>query len=131
MNLMDEKTKYWIDISDYDLQTAKAMHETKRYVYVGFMCHQVIEKILKGHCVKVTNQMPPYIHNLNILSKKSGVFDTLSDEHKALLNVLEPLNIEARYPSYKNKIFKLMTGEKSKQILKQTEELQKWLKEKL
>lgn len=41
---MDEKVKYWVDIAQYDLETAKAMLETKRYLYVGFMCHQTIEK---------------------------------------------------------------------------------------
>ncbi len=41
---INEKIKYWIDIAEYDLETAKAMLSTKRYLYVGFMCHQVIEK---------------------------------------------------------------------------------------
>lgn len=36
-------------MSDYDFDTAQAMLETKRYLYVGFMCHQVIEKILKAY----------------------------------------------------------------------------------
>lgn len=28
---MEDKVKYWIDMSDYDFDTAKAMLETKRY----------------------------------------------------------------------------------------------------
>ena len=44
---MDEKSIYWIEIADYDLETAKAMLVSKRYLYVGFMCHQAIEKILR------------------------------------------------------------------------------------
>lgn len=32
-----EKITYWIDISDYDLETAKTMLTDKRYLYVGFM----------------------------------------------------------------------------------------------
>lgn len=31
------KATYWIDSADYDLQTTKAMLETKRYLYVSFM----------------------------------------------------------------------------------------------
>lgn len=31
-------------MSDYDFDTAKAMLETKRYLYVAFMCHQTIEE---------------------------------------------------------------------------------------
>ena len=37
----EEKINYWIDLSDYDLETAAAMLKTKRYLYVAFMCHHV------------------------------------------------------------------------------------------
>ncbi|MFO7761664.1 MAG: HEPN domain-containing protein [Thermodesulfobacteriota bacterium] len=43
---MSENIKYWIEMSDYDLQSAEAMLESGRYLYVGFMAHQSIEKIL-------------------------------------------------------------------------------------
>jgi HEPN domain-containing protein len=35
--------------ADYDLDTAKAMLQTERYLYVGFMAHQAIEKALKAY----------------------------------------------------------------------------------
>ena len=31
-----DKKNYWVELSDYDLETA--MLQTKRYLYVGFMC---------------------------------------------------------------------------------------------
>lgn len=46
--IMDEKVNYWIDLAEYDLETAKAMLDTKRYLYVGFMSHQTIEKGMKA-----------------------------------------------------------------------------------
>lgn len=36
---MTDKVRYWVELSDYDLDTAQAMLETRRYLYVGFMCH--------------------------------------------------------------------------------------------
>lgn len=39
-----KKIKYWLDTAHYDLVSAKAMLETKRFLYVGFLCHQVVEK---------------------------------------------------------------------------------------
>lgn len=45
---MDEKVKYWIELSDYDLETAEAMLKSRRFLYVGFMCHQTIEKAFKA-----------------------------------------------------------------------------------
>ena len=50
---MKEKIQYWIEMAEYDLETAKVMLKGKRFLYVGFMCHQVIEKILKGYFVFV------------------------------------------------------------------------------
>jgi hypothetical protein len=34
---MDDKVKYWQELSDYDLETAVAMLKSKRCLYVGFM----------------------------------------------------------------------------------------------
>lgn len=39
---MDSKVTYWIEMSDYDLETANAMLLTGRYL-------QTIEKILKAY----------------------------------------------------------------------------------
>lgn len=47
---MDDRIKYWVEMAEYDFDTAKAMLDTKRYLYVGFMCHQVIEKMLSLSC---------------------------------------------------------------------------------
>jgi len=44
-----DKVKYWLDIADYDMGTAEAMYAAGRWLYVGFMCHQVIEKTLKAY----------------------------------------------------------------------------------
>lgn len=50
-----DKVKYWLKLAEYDLDTAKVMLNGGRYLYVGFMCHQVIEKMLKGYCVFLIN----------------------------------------------------------------------------
>ena len=93
------RQEYWFESADYDLQTAKAMLETKRYLYVGFMCHQTIEKALKGIFVsKYPDKELPYIHRLLKLSTLSGIREDLSEEQLSLLDILGPLNIEARYP---------------------------------
>ena len=45
---MDDNIRYWIELSEYDLETAKVMLSSRRLLYVGFMCHQVVEKALKA-----------------------------------------------------------------------------------
>jgi HEPN domain-containing protein len=106
---MEDRIQYWIDLADYDLETAKAMRQTQRYLYVGFMCHQAIEKILKAYYVKVLSEHPPRSHNLTLLAEKSDIIHELSDNQRNILLTLEPLNIEARYPSQKERLLKSLT----------------------
>jgi len=128
---MDDKTQYWIEISDYDLVTAEAMLQSKRYLYVGFMCHQAIEKIFKAFFTKLKSETAPFSHSLSYLAKKGDFYESFSEDQKDFIDQLEPLNIEARYPSHKERLMKSLTDEKCKEILKNTKELQQWIKVKL
>ena len=127
----EEKVKHWIKLSDYDLETAKAMLETKRYLYVGFMCHQGIEKIFKAVYTKCKEDAPPYTHDIEYLALKSGFYEALSEEQQDFIGELNPLNIEARYPEYKKEISKILTPLKCDQLFKETIKLQLWTKEML
>jgi HEPN domain-containing protein len=124
-----DKYTYWIEGSDYDIETAKVMLKTKRYLYVGFMCHQSVEKALKGIFVRdYPPENLPYTHNLRKIAESAGIYGTLSVKQKKLVAQLEPLNIEARYPDERKKIFSLLSPEYSKYLTKQTEDFVKWLK---
>ena len=128
---MDGKVTYWIEMSDYDFDTAKAMLETKRYLYVAFMCHQTIEKILKAYWSNVLEEPPLKIHSLSRLAEKSGLDKDMSEEQTDFIDELEPLNIEARYPSYKERLMKSLTPERCNELIEQTDKLRIWIKSKL
>jgi HEPN domain-containing protein len=127
----EEQIQYWVGLSDYDLETAEAMLRTKRYLYVGFMCHQTIEKIFKACYTKMTETTPPYIHKLVSLAQKGGFYKLLSEEQKTFVDKLDPLNIKTRYPDYKSRLARQLTPDVCIQILEQTKNLQKWTKEQL
>ena len=127
----EEKIEYWTKISDDDLIVAETMYTNRHYMYTGFMCHQVIEKICKAGYQKVKNETPPYTHDIPHLAKLAGFYDLFSEEQKLFLNTLSPLNIEARYPDYKKQIAKSLTPERCKQIFEQTKQFQQWIKEKI
>lgn len=81
--LMDnDKVKYWIDLSDYDYDTADAMFRTGRWLYVGFMCHQCIEKIFKAYWSKKKSEPTPYSHNLINLAQSCGLGQLLNADAK-------------------------------------------------
>lgn len=128
---MNDTIKYWIDLSDYDLETSEAMLKSRRYLYVGFMCHQTIEKIFKAYFVCLNNETAPYTHSLSYLAKKGGFYNSFSEAQKDFIDQLEPLNIEARYPSFKERLLKSLTPEKCGELISGTEKLQKWIKQKL
>ena len=128
---MTDKVTYWVEMSDYDFDTANAMLVTKRYLYVGFMCHQVIEKILKAYWSSVSTEPPLKIHSLSRLAEKSGLDDDMSEEQLDFIDELEPLNIEARYPLYKERLMKSLTADRCKELIEQTNKLRIWIKSKL
>ncbi len=128
---MDEKIKYWLEMSEYDLVTAQAMLESKRYLYVGFMCHQSIEKIFKALFAAKRNETPPFVHNLSMISQKGEFYVEFSESQKDLIDELEPLNIEARYPTHKEKMLKMLSEDKCISLIEKTRELQEWVKTKL
>ena len=127
----EEKVTHWIEISDYDLETAVAMLNTKRYLYVGFMCHQVIEKIFKAVYIKRKEDTQPYVHKLVFIAQRADFYDVFSEEQKIFIDQLEPLNIKTRYLEYKKELAKKMTNEKCIEVLEKTKNLQQWTKEKL
>ena len=131
MSPMDDKVKYWLDLSDYDLDTAKAMLDSKRHLYVGFMCHQTIEKIFKAYFAHIHPETPPYTHSLSYLAKKGEFYEEFSEHQKNFIDQIEPLNIEARYPSHKERLLKSLTDTVCQKIIQNTEELQQWIKAKL
>ena len=104
-----EKINYWLEIADYDFETANVMLEGKRFLYVGFMCHQTIEKVLKAYYSSKFDEVPPLIHNLKHIAVKVGIYDLLSEEQKDIIDLLIPLNIEARYPTYKEQLLKSLS----------------------
>ena len=122
---MSENVEYWLSLVDYDLETARAMLKSGRLLYVGFMCHQTIEKALKAVIARdcEEGELPPKIHNLSKLAARAGLFDLMSEKQQGFLFELNPLNIEARYPNYKAEIAAGLTHETCKELIKGTEEL--------
>ncbi|AZO94882.1 HEPN domain-containing protein [Iocasia frigidifontis] len=122
---------YWTDIAKYDLETAEAMLKSKRYLYVGFMCHQTIEKMLKAIYSYKIQEMPPRIHNLARLVKLTKLDNEISEELLNIIHELNPLNIATRYPDQELEVLKNLDYKYSSELLGKTRRLFKWLETKL
>ena len=128
---MLDKVEYWLELCDDDLRAAKAMLKSKNYLWTGFICHLIAEKALKAAIVNITNEVPLKTHDLPRLADKTNFCDDISEDHMVLLSELMPLQIEARYPEYKEKIAALLTENYCTKLLKDTEEFLCWIKMKL
>lgn len=128
---MTDQVQYWIQIATYDLETAEAMLDSNRFLYVGFMCHQAIEKLLKGLYVAKNNSVPPRVHNLARLLKLVKLDSDIPNDLLDILNTLNPLNIATRYPDQDFEILKDLDQEYATEMLTDTRRLFEWLKTKM
>lgn len=113
-------------MSDYDIGTAEHMLNTGRYLYVIFMCHLALEKMLKAHVTEATKEIPRKTHDLLHLVNKAKL-----DVPRAYLDFIGKINsasIPTRYPEDLNKMLKLFPKPVADDYLKLTKEVIAWLK---
>jgi HEPN domain-containing protein len=63
----EDKYKYWVMLSEYDIETAKVLLDAKRYMYVTYMCEQAVERLLKGMHVFYIEKEAPKSRNIIFL----------------------------------------------------------------
>jgi HEPN domain-containing protein len=128
--IMDRIVAHWIERSEYDLDTAKVMFDTGRYLYVAYMCQQAIEKILKALIAQLGKENFP-IHNLNRLAEISLISNELTSDQFNFLAELTPYHIEARYGDYKESLSEIINKEKAEKVYKKTREIYEWIYQKI
>ena len=126
-----DRVPYWIDLADYDIETAETLYNGGRWLYVAFMCHQAIEKTLKAYWCDILHTDPPFIHNLNRLVEDTGLDKEMTEAQLDTVETLVPMNIQARYPEYKEQLARMLSKERCRTIIDETKQLQQWIKSKL
>lgn len=124
---MRKDTANWIALADYDIETARHMLATERYLYVIFLCHLALEKLLKAHVAEVTQTIPIKTHDLIYLVKKSQL--NLSESHLDFIGKINTASIPTRYPDDLQRSLREYTKLVAKDYLNQTIELVQWLKQ--
>lgn len=122
--------KQWLERMRYDLASARSMLKMRKYLYVGFMCQQSIEKGLKA-LITSLDQEPPFIHNLRKLAFLAGIEDELEASQIDFLEQLTPFAIKARYGEYKKHLSELLSRKKAEEFIIETQRLIKWLEKRI
>ena len=123
---MNKDTEYWLKLSKYDIDTAKAMLKSGRHLYVLFTCQQAVEKIAKALVVEKTGAFPPKTHDLLRLLDIAGV--VASDEQKQFLAKLNYYYLETRYPEQLSIISRQVNKKTGEQFFTETGRILKWLR---
>ena len=119
-------TTNWIALADYDIETARHMLKTGRYLYVVFLCHLSLEKILKAHVAEVTQSVPIKTHDLIYLVKASKL--ELPESYLDFVGKINTASIPTRYPDDLQRSLKEYPKSVAQDYLNQTREIIKWLK---
>ena len=122
---MTEAAQSWVEQSQYDLDTARAMLASGRYLYVLFCCQQAVEKALKAMIVRRSGVLPPRIHNLLRLAEAAGI--ELHIGQNRFLGELSAYYIQSRYPEEIKASTSTITRQIAAEVLTKTEETIQWL----
>ena len=126
----EEKSNYWIELAQYDLDTAVAMFSTGRWFYVVFMCQQAIEKWCKGLYTLYVDDNVPKIHNIKTIFshfKEKLPITVVDDETGRFFDTLSAQYITYRYPDFNNMPGKQTGKDEAEAILARTREVYAWL----
>lgn len=127
---MNRIVRNWVATSRYDLQTAEAMFKAGRYLYVVFMCHLAIEKMLKALLAdKYPEELPPKIHHLINLAQKTAI--TFPENLKEFFQRIDHVSVATRYPEDLRTLSREFNKDTAKLILIETKRMIQWLKQHL
>lgn len=124
-----EKVEHWLDIAEYDLETAVAMQSSGRYLYTVFTCQQALEKLLKAIHIQQKGEEAPRTHNLLHLFRLLNLPQRM--DYLQTMTSLNTYYLEGRYPAYKQKLSQLLDKKSAQAFLDETKEIFQWLKSQL
>jgi HEPN domain-containing protein len=104
--MVDQKIiRMWLDRVEYDMDTAKAMLQTGRWIYSIFMCQQSLEKCLKALIAYQDKEIVP-IHNLRRLAEIGSIIHEFDESTLVKLDFLSNYYFNARYKEDLNQLSK-------------------------
>jgi HEPN domain-containing protein len=124
-----EKFGYWLEVAQHDLLTAGTMLAAKNWVYLGFMCQQALEKLVKGLYVLYIDDNVPRTHSIGKLMEniKDKLPAKIPSETTKLFDALSVCYLNNRYPEYKRALAAQIDEERAKGLHAQTQEVFAWL----
>jgi HEPN domain-containing protein len=93
---VQKQVDYWVTSGEEDIAAAKSLLEKGHFRHCLFFAHLAIEKMLKAHVTRKTNDIPPRTHNLLRLAEIANL--KLDPEQQQFLREFGVYQLEGRYP---------------------------------
>ncbi len=93
---IEKQVAYWRDGATEDWQVARELIQRRRPRQGLFFAHLALEKVLKAHVCRNTQDLAPRVHNLVRLSELAEL--RLDEKQIDALAEMNAFNIEGRYP---------------------------------
>jgi len=129
MMTAEEKYEYWLDIAEYDLESAETMFKGHRWLYVTFMCQQALEKLVKGLYILYVDDNVPRLHDITKLLERfeDKLPVSVPPDKYSLFDKLSLYYLSNRYPEYISKLSSQVKESVADTILVETKEAFAWL----
>jgi len=102
------------------------MFKAGRYLYVIYMCHLSVEKLLKGLYEATFEKIP--LKTRNLICFYNAINMKAPEDHLKTIETLNDLTIMTRHPGDIEEIVRAYKKDRVGRYLKRTKELLKWLK---
>lgn len=126
----EDVVQKWLEQVDEDILAAEALYKSGRWLYIGFMCHQAVEKTIKAYWLATRDDEPMYLHNHFRLLDGCGLKSELSDQQRRFIEILSPMYIAARYPEYKSQVARMLNEKGSAYMIDETKRFKQWILQK-
>ena len=126
----EDIARKWFEQVDEDIDTAEALFNTGHWLYIGFLCHQAVEKLVKGYWLACRDDEPIYLHNHFRLLEGCGLKDQLSETQRRFIEIMSPMYIAERYPEYKSQVARMLNEKGSAYLIDETKKFKQWILQK-
>jgi HEPN domain-containing protein len=119
----------WLKQAEYDLKAAERMLQSDLPAHATFTIHLALEKILKAYYIKIKDKIPPKTHSLLYFAGELPL--NLPDDGQSLLEELEGMGIEARYPPDLDATLKRLPHDTVEITIARSKKVFSWIKQEL
>ncbi|MCX7049180.1 MAG: HEPN domain-containing protein [Candidatus Sumerlaeota bacterium] len=123
---IQKQIDYWRKGAEEDFAAAQTLLEKDHLRHGMFFAHLAVEKMLKAHVVKATQNIPPKIHSLTLLAEKTSL--VLDSTRLDFLKDFNLYQMEGRYP-YENRVW--VDSVQAQRDMAAAREMLEWLKAQL